>query len=159
MPFSAPHFAGLVPGEVLTDSSGDKWTVIATVEHLDAILLINQTDGDVDGDTSPEFFKEGYTRDLIAASINQATTQAAGFFGHAIPPSLPSPAQGQQGPPPFFYYHGSGQPTVQAIIKLDDDPKPAKTRRQVSHNGKDWVDYRHLLDADDFELYAHRREV
>ncbi len=31
--------------------------------------------------------------------------------------------------------------------------------RQVSTNGRDWVDYDRLLDADDFELYAHRREV
>jgi hypothetical protein len=52
-------------------------------------------------------------------------------------------------------------PAPQTIIKLDDTP-PApskKTRKQVSHNGKDWVDYRLLLDADDFESYAHRREI
>ncbi len=74
----------------------------------------------------------------------------------------PAPAQAQQG----ISYGGimSWLPTVptpvyQTIIKLEDDPKPAKTRLQVSHNGKDWVDYRHLLDADDFELYAHRREI
>jgi hypothetical protein len=35
--------------------------------------------------------------------------------------------------------------------------KPKK--RQVSTNGRDWVDYDRLMDADDFELYAHRREI
>ena len=32
-------------------------------------------------------------------------------------------------------------------------------RKEVSHNGKDWVRYELLLDADDFESYEHRREV
>ncbi len=96
-----------------------------------------------------EWARRGYTKydPALLAAINQAAINAA---------------QGQQGP----FYGGimswlptGPAPVYQTVIKLEEDPKPAKTRRQVSHNGKDWVDYRHLLDADDFECYAHRREV
>lgn len=45
------------------------------------------------------------------------------------------------------------------IMSGEFEFKPAKTRKQVSHNGRDWVDYRLLLDADPFESYEHRREI
>ncbi len=65
----------------------------------------------------------------------------------------PAPASAPAAPP------NMGPLTSQTWTFTSTMPGPKKTRRQVSHNGKDWVDYRHLLDADDFESYTHRREV
>lgn len=62
--------------------------------------------------------------------------------------------------PQQIQYHPQLQPPqiIQAVIKLEPEP-PKKTRKQVSYNGKDWCDYRLLLDADPFESYEHRREI
>lgn len=34
---------------------------------------------------------------------------------------------------------------------------PAVQRREVSHNGRDWIPYERLTDADPFDSYRHRR--
>ncbi len=170
MSLTAPHFQGLQVGETLNDANGDAWIVMHIDTTIDGILLLAADgSGVVDGDTSAEFAKEGFTRTSITAAINQLAANIAtlpppppsqSFFGPSItgiagwlpsPSVPPSPAV----PPPNL---GPLTYGYTATISLGDD-KPKKTRRQVSHNGKDWVDYRHLLDADDFESYTHRREV
>ncbi len=93
-----------------------------------------------------EWARRGYTKydPALLAAINQAAASYGGIMSWL--PNTPQPQILPNAGSWTFYNPG-------------EVTKPAKTRRQVSHNGKDWVDYRHLLDADDFELYAHRREV
>lgn len=61
--------------------------------------------------------------------------------------------------PTVIVYHTGYQPIISTNQIWIAEDKPVKTRKQVSHNGKDWCDYRLLLDADPFESYEHRREI
>ncbi len=173
MSLTAPHFQGLQVGETLNDANGDAWIVMHIDTIIDGILLLAADgSGVVDGDTSAEFAKEGFTRTAITVAINQLAANMATIPAHpktvqtpgGLMSWLPAPSPAPAAPPnlgplaappaaqPFFYYYNT-------TITLGDDKPSKPTRRQVSHNGKDWVDYRHLLDADDFESYTHRREV
>lgn len=69
--------------------------------------------------------------------LGQLLPPVPGWLGQLLPPAVPPPV-------------------IQATVSIG---KPKNTRKQVSHNGKDWCDYRLLLDADPFESYEHRREI
>lgn len=106
--------------------------------------------------THDEMIRMGYTHIPSAAAQtpaapaqvynpNPAYQQATGGILSWLPTKTPSAAPGPL--------------STSGLWFLQEDPAPKKTTRQVSHNGKDWVDYRHLLDADDFESYKYRREI
>jgi len=42
---------------------------------------------------------------------------------------------------------------------VNDVPTPKQTKRQVSMNGRDWVDYDKMNDPDPFDSYKHYRSV
>lgn len=62
------------------------------------------------------------------------------------------------------YPRSGGYPTLPPMAPSLDLPPVSgeivrRPRRQVSHNGRTWVDYDAMVDADPFETFKHRRTV
>ena len=125
----------LAPGDVLVHVNGGSEAKVVKVDHLSGQVTCEEVGtGTPATYTCPDWTNYGYYKKPPAPQ---------GLAGW-LPQPAPAPAAPiNMGP----------------LMATETWTLPKPTRRQVSHNGKDWVDYRHLLDADDFESYTHRREI
>ena len=62
--------------------------------------------------------------------------------------------------PAWFSHSNTKWIGNQITIQLDSTTVPVKKkRRQVSMNGRDWVDYDKMDDPDPFDVYPHKQEI